>query len=48
MTDLFEGLLKPDPRHPVDTGDRRWSFHELKLSVQNVGNNFSRYGLRGE
>jgi len=44
--DSFQGLPKPDPeRFPADAQDRGFEAEELKISVDEVRNNFHRYGL---
>jgi hypothetical protein len=45
--DSFEGLPPPDPRFPKDAATR-FDFHtrpELSVSLENVKENFARYGL---
>ena len=46
VADSFEGLPKPDPeQYPADTNDLHWTFDELSISLEEVKENFSRYGL---
>jgi O-methyltransferase len=44
--DSFEGL--PRPTLPQDEGDLHWTYPELAVSVEQVQQNFSRYGLRDD
>ena len=42
--DSFEGLPKPDPqKYPVDEGDRHWMDNMLKVSVEEVRENFKKF-----
>ncbi len=44
--DSFQGLPKPDAeRYPADARDRGYEAEELKIPVEEVRNNFHRYGL---
>jgi O-methyltransferase len=44
--DSFEGVPKPDLKHyPADKGSRRWSLSVLQVSLDEVKENFARYGL---
>jgi O-methyltransferase len=46
VADSFRGLPKPDPeRYPADEGDDLWSIDDLAVSLDEVKENFSRYGL---
>jgi O-methyltransferase len=46
VADSFEGLPKPDPeKYPADAGDRHHTFEFLAVSLKQVKENFSRYGL---
>lgn len=46
VADSFEGLPKPDEsRYPADKGDTYYKFGELRVSIDEVKNNFSRYGM---
>ena len=46
LADSFRGLPQPDPaRYPVDQGDTLWTYKELAISLEEVKDNFSRYGL---
>lgn len=46
VADSFQGLPKSDPeKYPVDEGDIFWTFDELKVSLEDVKENFKRYGL---
>jgi O-methyltransferase len=44
VADSFEGLPKPDEASP-DHGDIHWTRPQLKVSLDEVKNNFARYGL---
>lgn len=47
--DSFEGLPKPDPeRFPQDAGDIHHTYDPLKVSLEEVKNNFGQYGLLDE
>lgn len=43
--DSFEGVPAPDPRFPADRDDRHFEFKELAASLQEVQDNFRKYGL---
>jgi O-methyltransferase len=44
--DSFQGLPKPDGvRYPADAGDLHWSYASLAVSLEQVQENFNRYGL---
>jgi hypothetical protein len=44
--DSFAGLPEPDERrYPADAGDRGHTVEELAVSIDEVGDNFRRYGL---
>jgi hypothetical protein len=45
VADSFEGLPKPDGKHPVDEGDKGYTFKYLAVSKEEVENNFRKYGL---
>lgn len=46
VADSFEGLPKPDPKlYPADKGDRHWSYGQLAVSLEQVRENFAKYGL---
>ena len=46
VADSFEGLPKPDgERYPADRGDRHWTWSRLSVSLDEVKQNFARYGL---
>lgn len=45
VADSFAGLPPPDPRHPVDTGDRHHEYTSLAVSLEEVRENFRRFGL---
>jgi O-methyltransferase len=46
VADSFEGLPKPDPKkYPADAGDKHHTFEFLAVSLDQVKENFSRYGL---
>ena len=46
VADSFQGLPKPDPdRYPKDRGDRLWKWTSLAVSLEEVKENFARYGL---
>ena len=44
--DSFEGLPVPDPaKYPADADDKHHTYHELRVSLDEVKKNFVRYGL---
>jgi Macrocin-O-methyltransferase (TylF) len=46
VADSFEGLPKPDvSKYPADKGDTYHTYSELKVSVEDVKNNFIKFGL---
>ncbi len=45
VCDSFEGLPEHDGRYEADIGDQFHTFSELAISVEEVQENFSRYGL---
>lgn len=46
VADSFRGLPKPLPsRYPADRGDRLWRMTGLAVSLEEVRENFARYGL---
>lgn len=45
LYDSFEGLPKPDPtKYPVDKGDDHWTLPELSISLEDVKENFKKFG----
>src|SRR5262249_40597628 len=48
VADSFEGLPKPDGRYHQDEGDIHWTMSPLAISLDQVKDNFSRYGLLDE
>lgn len=48
VADSFEGLPPPDPRYPVDEGDTHSTYEALSVSLEQVQENFKRYGLLDE
>jgi len=49
VADSFQGLPKPDPeRFPADQGDDHWRWKQLAVDIDQVKNNFARYGLLDE
>lgn len=46
LADSFEGLPKPNPQlYPADEGDRHHTMTQLAVSLDEVKNNFAKYGL---
>ena len=46
VADSFEGLPPPDPeKYPADAGDQHHSFYQLVVSLEEVRDNFAKYGL---
>jgi hypothetical protein len=45
VADSFEGLPKPDDKHAADKGDIHHTFSHLKISQEEVANNFRKYDL---
>jgi len=45
VADSFEGLPKPDPKYSVDENDKHHTFEDLKVSLEEVKNNFKLYGV---
>lgn len=45
VADSFEGLPKPDPKFPVDANDEHHLVDFLKVSVEEVQNNFKKYNV---
>lgn len=43
--DSFEGLPKPDEQHAADADDQHWRYRELAVGLEEVRQNFARYGL---
>jgi O-methyltransferase len=49
VADSFQGLPKPDPeRWPADAGDEHWTWEQLAVPIEEVRDNFARYGLLDE
>ena len=49
LADSFEGLPKPSGRYAADRGSHYWQYnHLLAVSLEEVQNNFARYGLLDE
>jgi len=48
VADSFEGLPKPDDKFPEDKGDKHYEKNELSISLEDVKNNFKKYGLLDE
>jgi len=48
VADSFAGLPPPDPRYPVDEGDRHHTRTQLAISLEDVRENFARYDLLDE
>nr|WP_255570122.1 TylF/MycF family methyltransferase [Cohnella sp. CFH 77786] len=49
VADSFEGLPKPDPaKYPVDAGDTFYQFDYLRVSLEQVQENFRKYDLLDE
>lgn len=46
VADSFRGLPRPDAdRYPTDAEDRLWSYSQLAVPLEEVKENFARYGL---
>lgn len=45
VADSFEGLPKPDPEMDADKNDLHHSYNELAVSLEEVQQNFRKYGL---
>jgi len=46
LADSFQGLPKPNSkRYPADANDKSWKFARLAIPVEEVKENFRRYGL---
>jgi O-methyltransferase len=45
VADSFRGLPKPDPTHPDDVEDKLWSQSTLSVPIEEVRENFARYGM---
>ena len=46
VADSFEGLPEPDEeKYPADAGDLHYTAQELAISMEQVQNNFRKYGL---
>jgi O-methyltransferase len=48
LADSFQGLPKPDPRYAQDAGDVHHTAWQLRVSLDQVEDNFRRYGLLDE
>src|SRR2546429_3914680 len=48
LADSFQGLPKPDPRYAQDAGDVHHTAWQLRISLDEVEDNFRRYGLLDE
>ena len=49
MADSFEGLPPPDAEHyPADAGDQHHTYDALAISLEQVRDNFKKYGLLDE
>lgn len=49
VADSFEGLPKPnEEKYEADKGDKHYVFNELKVSLENVMDNFRKYDLLGD
>lgn len=49
VADSFEGMPKPDTKKfPGDSGDMHHTFEHLKVSLEEVKNNFKMYGVLDE
>jgi hypothetical protein len=48
VADSFEGLPPPDPKYAVDNGDTLHTYDFLRVSLGQVKENFSKYGLLEE
>lgn len=44
VADSFEGLPKPDPKHPLDNNDNHWTLTQLAISLEDVQNHFKLFG----
>jgi O-methyltransferase len=45
LADSFEGLPKPDGKYPADANDKHWTRAHLRVSLEDVQENFKKYGL---
>jgi len=45
VADSFEGLPKPDPKYSIDKNDKHHTLDTLKVSLEEVKNNFKLYGV---
>lgn len=46
VCDSFEGLPRPDvSKYPDDSGDKHYTYEELKVSLEEVKSNFEKYKL---
>jgi len=43
--DSFNGLPKPDPKYPKDEGDNHYTNDYLRVSLEEVKQNFNKYGV---
>ena len=48
VADSFRGLPKPDPAHTDDVEDKLWSYSALSVPLEEVRDNFRRYGVLDE
>lgn len=48
LADSFQGLPPPNPEYSQDDGDTHYTLQELAISVDQVKENFSRFGLLDE
>jgi O-methyltransferase len=48
LADSFKGLPEPDPQYAEDKGDVLHTYEQLCVSLQDVKDNFTRYGLLDE
>jgi O-methyltransferase len=48
LADSFQGLPPPKPEYSEDDGDTHYIYQELAISVDQVKENFSRFGLLDE
>ena len=47
--DSYQGLPKPEGRHPQDARDEHWKYQDvLGVSLEQVRSNFARYGMLDE
>jgi len=48
VADSFQGLPEPDQRYPADQGDQHWNIDFLRVSLEQVKQNFKAYDLLDE